>query len=174
MQPAMGIGAALTAIVGQNMGANQIDRVKDGFKKAFKLTTIFGTLGCILMIWLDKEIINFFIQSKDDPVVISQGISFLRYISLSMPLMGIFSVFQGLYQGCGNTKYSMAMEIGRLWLVRIPMILIFKNFTKLGPEGIWFSMSFSNLIVCLYGYYIYKRNGWQKKIIKLETVSEKV
>lgn len=168
MQPAMGLGSALTAIVGQNMGANQIDRVKEAFHKALKLTIIIGTLGCILLITFDNSIINFFMQSKDDPSVIELGLTYLFYISLSMPLMGIFSVFQGIFQGSGNTKYSMSMEIGRLWFVRLPMILIFKHFTNWGSSGIWFSMSFSNLVVCLYGYWLYKKDGWQKKIIKLE------
>ncbi|MBU5438434.1 MATE family efflux transporter [Tissierella sp. MSJ-40] len=168
MQPAMGIGAALTAIVGQNIGANQVDRVKEAFMKAIKLTLIFGIVGCVLMLWKDAAIIDFFIQSKDDPTVIYQGITYLQYISFSMPLMGIFSVLQGIFQGSGNTKYSMAMEIGRLWFVRLPMILIFKYFTDFGPVGIWFSMSFSNLIVCIYGYWVYRKNRWQKRVIKLE------
>ena len=168
MQPAMGLGSALTAIVGQNMGANQIDRVKEAFHKALKLTITIGVIGCLLLILFDDLIINFFIQSKDDPTVIELGLTYLFYISLSMPLMGIFSVLQGIFQGSGNTKYSMSMEIGRLWLVRLPMILLFKHFTNFGSTGIWFSMSFSNLVVCLYGYWLYRRNGWQKRIIKLE------
>ena len=77
-----------------------------------------------------------------------------------MPLMGMFSVFQGVFQGSGHTKYSMYMEIGRLWLVRLPLILLFMYFTDFGSLGIWFSMSFSNLVVVLYGYYIYKEGSW--------------
>ena len=89
-----------------------------------------------------------------------------------MPLMGIFSVLQGIFQGTGHTKYSMAMEVGRLWFVRLPMILIFKYFTNFGSTGIWFSMSFSNLIVCIYGYLMYRRNKWQTKIIKTKIIAE--
>lgn len=168
MQPAMGIGSALTAIVGQNMGADQIDRVKEAFQKALKLTIIIGVLGALLLIIFDDQIINFFIQSKDDYSVIELSIIYLFYTSLSMPLMGIFSVFQGLFQGSGHTKYSMAMEVGRLWFVRLPMILLFKYFTNFGSTGIWFSMSFSNLVVCLYGYWMYKKDGWKNKIIRAE------
>lgn len=167
MQPAMGIGSALTAIVGQNMGAEQMDRVKESFHKALKLTILIGLAGCAILIVFDSPILNFFMQSKDDPSVIELSLTYLFYISLSMPLMGIFSVFQGLFQGTGNTKYSMAMEIGRLWFVRLPMILLFKHFSSMGPTGIWFSMSFSNLVVCLYGFWIYKTKGWQKKVLKV-------
>lgn len=172
MQPAMGMGAALTAIVGQNMGADQMDRVHESFHKALKLTITIGVVGCLLLIIFDTPIINFFMQAKDDPTVIELALTYLFYISLSMPLMGIFSVFQGLFQGTGNTKYSMAMEIGRLWFVRLPMILLFKHFTNWGPSGIWFSMSFSNLVVCLYGYWIYRGKGWQRSVLR--TREEKV
>ncbi len=165
MQPAAGIGAALTAIVGQNMGADQIDRVVEAFHKAVKITLTVGIVGCGLLLIFDKPIINFFIQSKDDPEVITEGINYLKYISYSMPFLGLFSVFQGIFQGSGNTKYSMAMEIGRLWFVRIPMILLFKHFTNIGSSGIWFSMSFSNALVCVYGYLVYKKDGWKRRVI---------
>ncbi len=36
----MGIGAALTSIVGQNIGANQFDRVMEAFKKIYHNSTI--------------------------------------------------------------------------------------------------------------------------------------
>lgn len=165
MQFSQGIGAALTSVVGQNIGANQLERVNQAFHKAVKLSVSIGVIGCVILISLDNQLIDFFIQSKDDPLVSSQGISFLRYISLSMPFLGIFSAFQGLYQGSGNTKFSMSMEIGRLWAVRIPMILIFKYLTEVGADGIWFSMSASNLLVCVYGFIIYKSNRWKKAVI---------
>ncbi len=168
MQPAGGIGAALTSIVGQNIGAGQIDRVKEGFRKALKFTVIIGVIGCAFMLWKDKEIINIFMQSKDDMEVITQGISYLRYSALFTPLMGIFNVLKGVFQGSGHTKYSMSMEIGRLWFVRLPMILLFKHLTNIGPTGIWISMSVSNLIVCIYGFLIYRRNTWQKNIVNVE------
>jgi Na+-driven multidrug efflux pump len=121
--------------------------------------------GCLFMIMLDKEIIHFFINEEDNVEIISQGVTYLQYIAYSMPLMGIFSIFQGVFQGSGHTKYSMAMEIGRLWFVRLPMILMFKYFTDAGETGIWFAMSFSNLIVCIFGYWIYRRGKWQNRII---------
>ena len=106
-------------------------------------------------------------RSKDDMEVINQGMTYLKYISVSMPLMGMFSIFQGIFQGSGHTKYSMNMEIGRLWFVRLPMILLFKYITDIGSVGIWFSMSFSNLIICIYGYMVYRGGKWKQRIVKV-------
>lgn len=168
MQPPMGIGAGLTSIVGQNIGANQFDRVHEAFKKSVIITLSISFIGVILMLWKDREIIDLFMRSKDDMEVIEQGVTYLRYISITMPLMGLFSIFQGLFQGSGHTKYSMTMAIGRLWGIRIPMILLFKHFTNLGPTGIWISMSSSNFLICVYGYIIYKMDKWQRRVINVE------
>ena len=168
MQPAMGIGAAMTAIVGQNLGNSQIDRVKEAFKKSMSLSLYMSITGCVLLLVFDNQIINFFIKAEENPEVISQGITYLKYIAYSMPLMGIFSILQGIFQGSGHTKYSMAMEIGRLWIVRIPLILMVKHLTTAGETGIWFSMSFSNLLVCIFGFWLYRRNKWQTRIIHIK------
>lgn len=165
MQPANGIGAALTTIVGQNVGANKINRVNEGFFKGVKITLAVGTIGSIILLVFNEYIINFFIQSKDDPEVIYQGINYLKYIAISMPFLGLFSIFKGLFEGSGHTKYSLILEVGRLWFIRIPLILILKTLTDIGSNGIWFSMSFSNFLICIVGYYIYKREGWKEKIV---------
>lgn len=172
MQPAMGVGSALTSIVGQNLGCNKLARAKDAFIASMKLTIGFSAVGVFILLAFDNQIINFFMQSKDDMGVISQALTFLQYISWSMPLMGIFSVLQGVFQGSGHTRYSMEMEIGRLWFVRLPMILIFKNFTQIGEVGIWFSMSFSNLIICIFGYMLYRKGAWEKSLIHNECCTE--
>lgn len=166
MQPAMGVGSALTAVVGQNLGANNEERASESYKKASTIALTIGIIGAILILVFNEEIVNFFIQSEDDPNVILESISYMKFVSVSMPLMGMFSVYQGIFQGSGNTRYSMIMEIGRLWFVRLPMILIFKHFTDIGSSGIWFAMSFSNLIVCIYGYIVFARNGWKRKKLK--------
>lgn len=167
MQPAMGVGTALTAVVGQNLGANNEDRATESYRKASTIALSIGIIGAILILIFNEQIVNFFIQSKDDPNVILESISYMKFVSISMPLMGMFSVYQGIFQGSGNTKYSMAMEIGRLWFVRLPMILIFKHFTDIGSSGIWIAMSFSNLVVCIFGYLVFSKYGWKRKSMKV-------
>ena len=164
MQPAMGVGESLTSIAGQNLGSGQVERVEDAFKKAIKMALIFSVIGSAVLFIYNSPIVCFFIQSRDDGAVIVEAMTYLKYTTMSLPLMGVFSILQGIFQGSGHTRYSMQMEIGRLWLVRLPMILLFKHFTSIGSTGIWFSMSISNLIICLYGYFIYRKGKWKYAI----------
>lgn len=164
MMPAMGIGSGLTSIVGQNMGAKNPERVKEGFWKAVKISMLITVVGSIFLYLLRYELIYFF-TPKAEADMVAQSVEYLVYILPTIPLMGLFSIFQGLFQGAGHTNYSMFMAIGRLWLVRIPLILLFSRFTDLGQRGVWIAMNVSNILVVVYGYIIYFSNRWTKEIL---------
>ncbi len=164
MMPAMGLGMGLTSIVGQNMGAKNPPRVREGFWKAVKVSLLISVVGTFFIYVFRFRLIYFFTPTADD-LMVAQSLEYLTYILPTIPLMGLFSIFQGLFQGSGHTNYSMFMAIGRLWLVRIPMILLFSYFTGLGQRGVWISMNVSNILVVIYGFWIYKSDRWTKEII---------
>lgn len=164
MMPAMGIGAGLTSIVGQNMGARQPGRVREAFWKAVKLSLLITLIG-IFFIYLFRVQLIFFFTPTAEALMVSQSLEYLVYILPTIPLMGLFSIFQGLFQGSGHTNYSMFMAIGRLWLVRIPLILFFSHYTDLGQRGVWIAMNVSNVLVVLYGFYIYRSNRWARELL---------
>lgn len=160
MMPAMGVGASLTSIVGQNLGAAQIPRIYEAFIKANVLNLVMTLVGVFFFFIFDYEIITAFLSEEGSPETIAKSLNYLYFLLPTIPLMGMFSIFQGVFQGSGFTIYSMYMEIGRLWLVRLPLILIFRSFTDFGSTGIWFAMSFSNLVTILFGYALYSRRRW--------------
>lgn len=164
MMPAMGIGSGLTSIVGQNMGAKNPQRVREGFWKAV-IISLFITIGGSIGIYLFRTNLIYFFTPRAEDLMVAQSLEYLVYILPTIPLMGLFSIFQGLFQGAGHTNYSMVMAIGRLWLIRIPLILYFNHFTDLGQRGVWIAMNVSNVLVVVYGYIIYYSNRWTKVII---------
>ncbi|MEA1975225.1 MAG: MATE family efflux transporter [Bacillota bacterium] len=171
MMPAMGIGSALAPIVGQNIGANQISRAKKSIKTSVIMSTIFLVLGGIVILYFSNSILLLFTTDKE---IIKQGIPYVRLITLSLPLMGYFQILNGIFQGSGHTKSSMFLMIGRLWILRIPIIIIFKNYTDLSYFGVWYAMILSNFITVLVGYIMYKTGKWEKKVIKEKNISLKI
>ncbi|NLY73100.1 MAG: MATE family efflux transporter [Tissierellia bacterium] len=170
MQPPMGIGGSLAAIVGQNLGAGNHKRVKESLKKAALLSLVFTGLGALGLLIFDTQVVEFFLSSSGEPRVIEEALLYLWYSLLTIPLMGFFSIFQGFFQGIGFTKYSMYMDLGRLWVIRLPMIYAFKYLTSLGSQGIWFSMTFSNVAIILYAFWLYKKGNWIPNKIEAQVI----
>jgi len=164
MMPAMGIGNAVAPIVGQNLGADQINRVRSTFKISISMSTLLMGIGGMLTYYFAEDLTKIF--TEGDPFVTGLGTDFLQLIALSIPLMGIFEIFIGIFQGSGHTMYAMFMNMFRLWGIRIPMIYLLGRFTDLGPEAIWYSMVTSNLIICIIGFGIYLSGKWGKKVVE--------
>ncbi|MDP3387781.1 MAG: MATE family efflux transporter [Eubacteriales bacterium] len=165
LMPAMGISVALTTVIGQNLGANNIERAKQAIKTSILLTMVFLVIGGTIIFTLADSIVGVFATDID---VLAQGSFYLKAMTLSLPFMGFFSIFIGTFQGSGHTVSAMIMMFGRLWAIRIPLILIFKNYTNLAEKSVWYAMVLSNVIICLVGLMIYATGRWQKPVIQNE------
>lgn len=166
MQPAMGIGTALTGIVGQNLGAGNEPRVVRSFRAACRMSNAITIVGSLLIFAFLTPVLRFFLSSASPgSEVLVLAANYAYYALLTNPLMGLFSIFQGLFQGSGHTRYSMMMAVLRLWGIRIPMILFFKAMTDLGATGIWIAMAVSNVLIDLYGYWVYRRGLWKRDVL---------
>ena len=163
LMPVTGIGNSITTVIGQNLGANKKDRAKLTVKTALKLSTLFMISGGIIMYMASENIVSIFV--KNDPEVFRQSTEYLRLICLSLPLMGFFQVFVGTFQGSGHTMYAMMMDMGRLWALRIPMIILFKEYTQWGPNGVWYAMVLSNGLICIFGFIVFVSGKWQDEVI---------
>ncbi len=165
MMPAMGIGGALATIVGQNMGADQNDRAKSAFWTSMGVSASIMLASGLLVYPFIEVIAGLFTK---EPEVINHAILNMRIIVLTLPLMAVFEVLNGLFQGSGHTKSAMIIQMGRLWALRLPMIFLLKNFTTFGPLGVWYAMVASNFITCVVGLLIYSTGKWQTKVVKTQ------
>lgn len=163
MMPAMGVGSALASIVGQNIGADNLTRAKSAIKTSTIVTTIVLLIGGSVILALSQSIVSVF---SSDPLVIDQGTYYLRLITASLPLMGIYQILIGTFQGSGHTVYAMIMMLGRLWLFRLPLIILLGRITDLGSKTVWFSMVTSNFLICIVGGLMYAGGKWHKKTIE--------
>lgn len=163
LMPAMGVGSALASIVGQNIGADNLERAKDAVKTSVIVTTAVLVLGGLVILTFAEDIVRIF---SEDPLVISQGTYYLKLITASLPLMGIYQILVGTFQGSGHTVYAMIMMLGRLWFFRLPLIILLGRIASLGANSVWYSMITSNFLICIVGGVMYFGGKWHEKTIE--------
>jgi putative MATE family efflux protein len=180
MMPAMGISNALATIVGQNLGAQKVERAVLSVKKAFVLIMTIMLVGCGVLFFFGGGIIKFFIN---DTEVLQAGIRMFRVSSFATFIFGIVFIFMGVFNGSGHTKPSMILNIVRLWGLRIPFVLLLSGLASqylrinfLNPfftwiskplsaypyDALWWSMVISNSIIALWAFLIYQKGDWKK------------
>lgn len=148
--PAMGITAAVTAIVGQNLGANNLKRAKAAVGKGIRLMLAIVIPAIIFMVIFGKTLTIFFIPK--DQLVHQLGQTMFHIIAPSVLFFGLATVLNGAFQGSGFTVPVMVTHLSRVWLFRIPLVYIFSTILMKGPSdiassaGIWWGMFCSNLL----------------------------
>ena len=154
MQISMGIGAAMTAMIGQNIGAKQYLRAKQIKSDAILFAMVTSFIGVVIIIFFHNPLLSIFIDKTEDPSVYGHAMDYIYYAMANVPFMALFNIYQSLFQGIGHMKYSMHMSTGRLWFIRVPLVLLLTKFTSIGTEAIWAPMLISNVLIVVYAMYI--------------------
>jgi putative MATE family efflux protein len=158
--PAMNFGAALSAFVGQNLGANKPHRVKNGLKATFIMTSILSVTVTLSILLFGKFIMGMFTK---DIHVIEIGYQYLIIVSSFYIVFSTMFVVGGVMRGAGDTLIPMFITLFALWVVRIPLAYFLAP--RFGVIGIWWAIpiGWSIGMVFSYGYYLTGR--WKSKVV---------
>ncbi len=162
--PAMNLASALSAFVGQNMGAGKIDRIKKGFRSTLLMATGLSLFVMLGVYFGSEWIIGIF---NKDHMVIKYGTDYLVIVSTFYIILSSIFVIHGALRGAGDTLIPMFISLFSLWIVRIPVaVFLSKHF---GVDGIWWSMPIG-WSMGLFGSYLYFLTGrWKTKGITKST-----
>ncbi len=111
--PAFGFGIAITALVGQSIGANRIGDAGIAARIGNRIS--IGTLvaAAVIFFLFARPIMHIF---TSDPEVINQGVAALRALSISLPFWGTWFVYGGALRGTGDTITPLVTEGVAVWL----------------------------------------------------------
>jgi putative MATE family efflux protein len=121
MMPAMGLSNGLAAIIGQNLGANNIERAKKSISQTFLLVMLIMVAGGLIMFFFGGQLTRFFI---DDSEVIAVGNRMFRIVAVAANFFAILFVFMGVFNGAGKTATAMVFNLARFWVFRIPLVYL--------------------------------------------------
>ena len=160
--PSNGIGSAVATIVGQNIGANQIDRAEKGYKIARRVSVIFLFVGGLILSrpFLSEAIVGLF---STDEEVIAMAADFLSIMALWCFTNGVYNSTSGLFQGSGHTEVTMAVDATRLWVFRFATLYVCEHWLHMGVRSIWYSVVVSNALSSVILYVVYRTGLWKKK-----------
>jgi putative MATE family efflux protein len=161
MVPAMGLSMAIATLVGQNIGAGNIERAARianlGALLGFCSLTLFG----VIVFFSATPLVAFFVPT--DPDVIAAGAHFLRIMSLAWGFMGVQFALTGVFRASGNMVVTMVLTLVAQWVVQFPLAYLLSKHTTLVIDGIWWALPISNVVTALITLCIYAKGDWKKK-----------
>lgn len=152
--PSTALAQANIPIIAQNWGAGIKERIQKVMKHGFLYSLSFGVLTALLLqIVLIVPLAKFF--AKGDVKIYQNIVNYLRICSWSIIGWSIYQFFIGVFTAFQRTKVSMMINMVRLWIIRIPMLLLFKYVFIVGAYGVWWTMFVSNMMTAIFATIFY-------------------
>jgi putative MATE family efflux protein len=153
-----GIGAAMTAMVGANIGAGQTARaLRVAWTGAGAAAAIVGGIGLILAVFPDLWLGMFLDASETEARAAGQ--SYFRHVA---PFYGFFGLGLALYfasQGAGQMLWPMLSSLGRMIVALLGALLLLR-LTDLGLDAIFIAIGAAMVVYGMIVSLAIRRSGW--------------
>lgn len=117
--PTLGLNAATVALVGQNLGAGHIDRLRSAVRVTLGSGLGLMALGGVLVFLARGPLLGLF---SDDPGVRALGSLYLGLAVLAFPAYALVVLGAGALQGLGRPLPALLVGVGR-HVVAPPLVL---------------------------------------------------
>lgn len=143
MLPPMAFSGAISALAAQNIGAGQPERAKKTLYVSMLLS-----FGCavVFFAWAQIAPETIMLLFQFDPAVTAAGAEYLRTFSFDFLLVAFAFCFNGFFNGCGCTRYTMINGISTTLGIRVPLAFLFSILLPSSLYGIGLAAPVASLV----------------------------
>jgi len=153
------ISNALSTYSGQNYGARNTERVKQGLKHGMFLSAIISVTMMLVFQLLSRPIMQMFVQEEAVILIGSRGLRVTSFFYISL---GAIYMSRGILNGVGDAMFAFINGIVEVACrLCIPMVLT-AVFPQIDQIAIWWTTCLTwtgGAIFCLLRYYFWCRKA---------------
>jgi len=157
--PIVGISVAVTTLVGQYLGAQNVTGAKRVSKQALVVSSILMALFSLLFITQARTLVSIF---TNDPGVIETGIELLQIVSFYLVAGGLTIIIAGIHRGAGDTIPPMFAGLIKLGFL-IGLAFILARQLNMGVQGVWYALLISYCLEGLTMVITFLTGRWHRK-----------
>ena len=158
--PAIAIGAAITAMVAQNIGAGQHERVSRITWAGIGLNTAITGVVTALILLFDRPVLELFLGSGSAAVPLARHIQFI--VTWSFLLMGVMMVLFSTMRAYGAVFAPLLIMFVALYPGRIGFYTL--AYPHIGQEAVWWSFPVGSVISAVFALLYYRYGPWRGKV----------
>ncbi len=150
----LALAVAMSPFVGQNLGAKNFQRIKEGLRKAYKFAILYGLAMMAFLVPFSGIIIKIF---NDDPRVAAYFAEYFYLVPISYGFFGIMFISSVTLNVYNKPFHSSMLTLTRVFFAYIPLALILSNYY--GMWGIYIAGFFANITAGVLAFYILRKQS---------------
>jgi putative MATE family efflux protein len=156
--PVFAVGAAVTAMAAQNIGAGRWERVSQATWAGVGVNAAMTGL-LVLVVWVfNRQALALFLPAGSAALPIAAHANMI--VLWSFLLFGITIVLISTVRATGAVIGPLLVVFGSLWLARIPFAYALAP--RWGEDAIWWSFPVGSIAGVVLGVLYYRFGGWRK------------
>lgn len=165
------IGQAITAMVGQCVGAGQIRRAHQVVRSGLLLNLAATAVVVVTVQLLAEPLICLF--DSTSPEVIRVGVLYLRLCcGINSLIYAAMYTLDSFAIGVGAAHVAMVNALLDAVVVRLPVGWLLAFCFSMGFPGIYLGQALSPIFPALVGFLYFNSRGWERKRLVCETSKE--
>ena len=162
--PGMSMGLALITVVGNCLGAGEIEQAKKYTKKLMVLAYAGDWIMNALLFVFAPQVVGVFSLSKE---ATDMAVEVLRWFSsVAVFIWPLSFTLPNALRAAGDVKYTMITGILSMWMFRVLCSYFLAVVCNLGILGVWYGMFIDWGVRSLFFVIRYLSGKWQtKKVI---------
>ena len=155
------LGTALTVYAGQNMGANQIRRIRKGLRDAILMGAVYAVFAIVILVLGGRYLLQMFINPSETETI-NLGIIYLRYAAAFCLCLLLVNTIRFVIQGMGYAGISVLSGLSELIARALASLMLvprigFAGVCLANPTAWVFADVF---LIVVYTILIKKHNGF--------------
>jgi len=157
--PAWGISNAVATLVGQNLGAKQLDRAHESVVVTAKYSAALMSAVTIGLLIFAGPLVGIFTH---DPAVYAFGVSALRILASGFVFYGVSMVLSQALNGAGDTKTPTRLNLVCFWLFQIPLAYYLVKHTPLKETGALVVIPLAHAGLTALAWLVFRAGKWRE------------
>ena len=156
--PSWGMANAAATLVGQNLGAQKVDRAEKAVWKCSRYNLYFlGLISIIIVSQADKLIMLF----NTDATVVHNGMMALRYVCSGYIFFAYGMVISQAFNGAGDTRTPTIINLFIYWMFQLPFAYFLGVFTSFESEGVFMAIVLTEILLTAVYFWFFKKGRWK-------------
>ncbi len=147
------LSGSIGPFVGQNWGANDLDRVREGMRVAYRFSLVWGAGAWLILLLIGDSLVPLI---DTNPGVIAAARHYLAIVPISYGLWGVLMVTSAAFNSLGKPIPSTIMAFTRMFVIYVPLAILADHF--FGYSGIFIATALANGAMGCWGYLWLKRS----------------
>lgn len=158
--PALAVGAAVSSMAAQNIGAGRWDRVAGVTNGGIAINLAMTGVLIILLLIFDRSALALFLGSGSEAIDVARNIQYIATWTF-LPF-GTTIVLISTLRANGSVIPPLVILFLSMFPIRLG--IYYFGYPLIGSDILWWSFPLSSLASLAMGWFVYKRGNWRRTL----------